>query len=273
MLVQRKLLNRFDRRRLRRKARRLIFDFDDAVMFRDSNSPRRSSWVRRAGFRRMISGADLVIAGNEYLADLARLGGVPVRVLPTPIDLSPFPDRPREGGGEVVGWMGTRSNFVYLRAVEEPLRSLSRARPGFVFRVVSDGRPELSGVSLACPPWSQESEVRDLRGFDVGIMPLLDDEWTRGKCALKILQYFAACLPVVCSPVGANREAVSEGVSGFFARSSREWEERIGELLDSPGQRREMGRAGRRTVEERYSLSTLAPRFAALLRGDLMPLG
>ncbi len=268
MLVHRKLLNPFDFRRLRRKARRLIFDFDDALIYRDSNSPRRFSLSRRAGFRRLVSGVDLVIAGNEYLADLARPQGRPVRVLPTPVDLAPFPDRPAGEQSEVVGWMGTKSNFVYLRLAEEALRRLSRSRPGFVFRTVSDGDPALPGVRLDARRWSLESEVRELRGFGLGIMPLFDDEWARGKCALKILQYFAAFLPVVCSPVGANREAVSEGISGRFARSPGEWEEAIVSLLRSPEERARMGRAGRRLVEERYALLVLAPRFAALLRGE-----
>lgn len=266
VLVHRCLLNPFDFRRLRRAARRLVFDFDDALMYRDSNSPRRLSWQRRAGFRRMISEADLVIAGNEYLAGLASRGSGAVRVLPTPVDLAPFPDRPQKGRGMVVGWMGTKSNFIYLGLVEEPLRNLSRARPGFVFQVISDGLPALSDVPLVPQRWSLQSEVRDLLGFDVGIMPLLDDEWTRGKCALKILQYFAAFLPVICSPVGTNCEVVKDGVSGIFARSPREWEEGIAGLLDSPERRETMGLSGRRLVEEKYSLAVVAPRFAALLR-------
>jgi len=273
VVVHRKLFNPLSLRRLRRRSRRLIFDFDDAIMFRDSNSPRRSSWQRRFAFRRMISQADLTIAGNDYLAGLASRGGGRVRVQPTPVDLALFPARPGGGGGRVVGWMGTKSNFLYLRLVSEPLRNLSRARPGLVFRVISDGVPALPGVPVAAERWSLLTEARDLAAFDVGIMPLIDDEWTRGKCAFKILQYFAASLPVVCSPVGTNREVVSEGVNGRFARSSREWEDALGALLESPETRERMGRAGRRLVEERYSLAVMAPRFAALLRGDLMPLG
>ncbi|MCX6348912.1 MAG: glycosyltransferase family 4 protein [Candidatus Aureabacteria bacterium] len=270
-LVHRKLLNYFDFRRLRRSARRLIYDFDDAVMFRDSNSPRRTSRVRLSSFRRMAGGSDLVIAGNEYLAAFARPLNARVHVLPTPVDLSRFPDRPAPGAGTTAGWMGTKSNFIYLGLAEEALRRLTRSRPGFVFAAISDEAVEMPGIAVVRKEWSLEDEVNDLRKFDVGIMPLFDDEWAKGKCALKILQYFAAFLPVVCSPVGTNREVVSEGVNGFFARDPRKWEEKIKILLDSPETREKMGRAGRRLVEEKYALSVVAPRFAVLLRGEDLP--
>ncbi len=266
VILHRKLLNRFDFHRLRRRARRLIYDFDDAVMFRDSNARRLRSRMRWRKFRRLVAGADLVIAGNEYLRGLAAPRCRKVAVIPTAIDLTPFPEDPAPGAGTTIGWMGTGSNFIYLSLIEAALSSLIRSRPGVSFQIVSDARPLLPGVPVMVKKWTRDEEVSDLTGFDIGIMPLFDDPWAEGKCALKILQYSAAFLPVVCSPVGANREVIREGVNGFFARSPEEWRRRLEELLDSAPLREEMGRAGRKIVEERYSVAILAPRMEKLLR-------
>ncbi|MFH1037891.1 MAG: glycosyltransferase family 4 protein [PVC group bacterium] len=266
VVLHRKLLNRSDFRTLRRLARRLIYDFDDAVMFRDSNARRLESRMRRRKFQRLVSGADLVIAGNEYLRRWAAPHCHKVAVIPTAVDLSPFPPAPVGGTGGTIGWMGTGSNFVYLSLVESVLESLIRSRPGVSFQVVSDAKPVFRGLPAGVKKWSRDEEVPDLTGFDIGIMPLLDDPWAAGKCALKILQYSAAFLPVVCSPVGANREVIRDGVNGYFARVPSEWRRRLEDLLDSAERREEMGRAGRKIVEEGYSVSVMAPRLCRALR-------
>lgn len=267
VILHRKLLRPGEFRLLRRSARRLIYDFDDAVMFRDSNAPRQGSRQRHSRFRRLVSGADLVLAGNEYLGRLAAAaGGRPV-IFPTVVNVASFPPRPPGGeGGEVVGWMGSASNFVYLRELANPIRSLLAPRPGLIFRVVADRPPELDGLPADYRPWSEDREAAELYGFSVGVMPLLDDPWTRGKCAFKLLLYGAASLPAVASPVGANRDVIQEGVTGYFARNPEEWLRRLEELLASPARREEMGRAARRLVEERYSLAAAVPRLAGVIR-------
>lgn len=266
VILHRKLLNRFDYARLRHAARRLIYDFDDAVMFRDSNAPRLESGMRRRKFQRQVTGADLVITGNSYLARWASAYNRKVTVIPSVVDLAPFPGEPVPGSGKTIGWMGTGSNFVYLSMVRPALELLIRDHPEVTFRVVSDETPDLPGLPVVSKRWSRAEEVSDLTGFEIGIMPLLSDPWTKGKCALKILQYGAAFLPVVCSPVGANLEVVEEGVNGYFAGSPAEWKERLEELLGSPEKREEMGRAARKIVEERYSLTVMAPRLARVLK-------
>ncbi len=267
VILHRKLLRRGEFRLLRRAARRLIYDFDDAVMFRDSNASRPNSSQRRRRFERMVQGADLVLAGNEYLSrQAAAAGGRPV-IFPTVVDVASFPSRTPAGeSGEVIGWMGSASNYVYLSELIAPLRSLLAARPNLIFRAVADRPPDLDGIPVDYRPWSEEQEAAELGGFSVGVMPLLDDPWTRGKCAFKLLQYGAASLPAVASPVGANRDVIQEGVTGYFARNPEEWQGRLEELLDSPARREEMGRAARRLVEERYSLAAAVPRLAGIIR-------
>ncbi len=266
VFLHRKLLNSVDYRVLKKHARRLIYDFDDALIYRDSNAPEQSSRTRQKKFKRLVSGADLVIAGSNYLSDLARPWRREIAVLPTVVDLADYPTEPAAGSGKVIGWMGTKSNFIYLDLLRPALGELSRADPEIEFSVVSNGTPDLPGVRFGEKPWSREEEVSDLLSFDVGVMPLLDDPWTRGKCALKIIQYFAAFLPVVCSPVGANLEVVEEGVSGCFARDEKGWREGLKLLLGSAGVREEMGRAGRKLVEEKYSLVVAVPRLVKLLK-------
>ncbi len=266
VILHRKLLGRADFRRLRREALRLIYDFDDAVIFRDSNASRFDSRRRRQRFRRLAGEADLVLAGNEYLSRQASSAGGRVELFPTVVDTEAFPARRPEGGRPVIGWMGTSSNFVYLSLIREPIRFLLRSRPETVFRVVADGPPDLPGLPVDYRQWTREGETAELAGFSIGVMPLLDDPWTRGKCALKLLQYGAASLPSVASPVGANRAVVREGETGYFARTGEEWRTRLEELLGSPEKRERMGRAARRLVEEKYSRAAAVPRLARIIR-------
>jgi len=266
VILHRKLLRRGDLGRLRSAARRLIYDFDDAVMFRDSNASRQASRQRQTRFRRLVRAADLVLAGNEYLKELtAATGGRPV-VFPTVVDTGAYPPRTNREREEVIGWMGSSSNFVYLSGIIPPLKALLASRPGLSFRVVADRPPGFGGLPVDYRPWAEESEVAELKEFSIGVMPLLDDPWTRGKCAFKLLQYGAASLPSVASPVGANRSVIREGVTGYFAGSPEEWRKRLEELLDDRGRRENMGRAARRLVEERYSLSAAVPLLARFIR-------
>ena len=242
---------------LRRAGGGFTFDFDDALMFRDSSRVRQRSWQRRARLRRMVRGATRVIAGNRTLADWAATAGARVTVVPTVIDLAGFPDRPPEPGPPVAGWIGSRPNLPYLEAILPRLAGLRQAR----IRVVCDAPPRAKGIPIDFRPWSLERETEDLRSFRVGLMPLPDDPWTRGKCALKILQCFAAFVPVVCSPVGANAEIVREGENGLFARSPAEWIGAIEQILGDEPLRRRMATAARETVAAGYSVAAHLDRF------------
>lgn len=268
VVVHRALLRWSEVRLLCRVAPRYIFDFDDALMFRDSAARRHDSWQRQFRFARMVRHAGHVVAGNTYLARQAARYQPHVTVIPTPIDLAQYPSSTEHAREPVVGWMGTRINLMYLQPLAAALGRLAGVYPEVRVKIVSDGVPVLPGVPVIAKQWSAGDELDDLHSFRVGIMPLPDDPWTRGKCALKLLQYMAAGVPVVCSPVGANTDIVDDGHNGYFARSDDEWVRRIGALLDDPARCRELGAAGRRTVAERYSVTAQLDRFLSVLAGS-----
>lgn len=252
--------------RLAARARRLAFDFDDAI---DRPPPSRTPDPRivahyRARFRRMIDAADLCICGNRTLA--AMVGERPHVVVPTAVDTDRFrPGAVAPPAGPSVGWVGHSDNLRYLEALTEPLKALADAHRGFELVVVADRPPVLPGVPVTFRRWSLDRELEDFGGFAVGLMPLADDEWTRSKCAFKALQYMALGIPTVLSPVGANAEAVEHGRDGLHASDPREWFTSIDGLLRHPERAAALGRSGRARVEERYSASRIGPVLARIL--------
>jgi glycosyltransferase involved in cell wall biosynthesis len=265
-VVHRKLLRWPDLAALRRRNRRLVFDLDDAVMFRATGRRRQRSFLRAWRLSRMLRRSFLFLAGNSYLASWAPRR-LPVVLRPTPVEPGRF--RPRSEWPEranVVGWIGTAATLPYLRGLLPALRELARRRSDLVLRVVGPEPEGLEGPSVEHVPWTEEGEAGALASLDVGVLPLPDDPWTRGKCAFKALQYMAAGLPVVASPVGMNGEVVADGATGFLATEPGEWVERLDALLDDAGSRETMGRAGRARVEERWSHETLTPPLARTLR-------
>jgi len=269
VLVQKKLFRPWEIARLARKAI-LIYDFDDMVMLpgREKYQVDRSpSGPRLRRFERTLAASRLVIAGSDYLRGQTGDYRDRVVVIPTPVDAGRQPVKRigPESDAPVLGWIGTKGNLHYLDDLSGVFRRLAERYPGMRLKVVSDAGIEPEGVPVDFKPWRLEEEADDLLGFDIGLMPLKDDPWTRGKCGFKLLQYMAAGLPVLASPVGANLEIVRQGVNGYLASSESEWESRLAELMDSTELRREMGLAGRRIVEERYDLAGRAEAFARCL--------
>jgi glycosyltransferase involved in cell wall biosynthesis len=246
-----------------------VVDYDDATFHRydrSSNPLLRYVWPRKIDA--VMRGAALVVAGNQYLAERARAAGARrVEVLPTVVDPARYPVRARLAGQPfTVGWMGTPVTQRYLAPLAATLAGLV-AEGGWVRLVGADRVPEgLPSGSIELRPWAEQSEAEDILAFDVGIMPLDDTEWERGKCGYKLLQYMAAGRPVVASPVGVNPEIVEPGVTGFLAGTPEEWRSALTRLRDDPALRARMGEAGRRRVEAAYSLDLAEPRLRALLR-------
>lgn len=251
----------FAERRLRRAGRRFTIEFDDAIYL---------TWRHGAKMKELCRLADRVVVGNRHLAEWARAQGADAVVVPTTIDLARYgpaiepsergPDRPF-----VVGWIGLPYNFPALETLAEPLRRLA-ARFPLELRVISAGAPKLSGVPIRAIPWTEAGEVERIREFDVGVMPLIDDEWSRGKCAYKILQYFACGVPVVASPVGVNEEIVEDGRNGLLARTPNAWYETLSRLRDDLALRRKLAAAGRETVERDFSRGAWTPKLAQAWR-------
>jgi hypothetical protein len=269
VLVHRVLMRLFDLCCFRYYARDYVFDFDDAIFFRDSSQKRGfHSWQRLLRFQRMTRAARGVIAGNAYLGAWAARYNRKVTVLPTTVELRDYSlTRIEDRREPILGWIGTQSNLPYLEAITGALTRVGGSALHPKLKIVCDRFPEFPGIEVIQKPWTLAEEAADVGSFQVGLMPLPDDPWTRGKCALKILQYMAAAVPVVCSPVGANLEVIQEGESGYFARTDDEWAAHLERLLSDPAERLRCGTAGRRRVEQHYSTQGSVERFLAALTG------
>lgn len=247
--------------------RPVALDIDDAV------------WLMRP-FRR-VSGevavarlarkSTVVIAGNAYIADHVSQYTDRIAIVPTAIDTDRFQPSlaSREGAPFVIGWTGSSSNAGYLRMVQSPLAAFLRSHPDARLHVVSDWAPDLSEIpsgQLDYTPWTPEVEAVSLRDMDVGIMPLTDDAWTRGKCSFKMLQYMATGLPVVVSPVGMNAQILAQADVGLAASTVDDWHDALASMYQSPYERARYGCAGRSLAVTCYGRRAIARRLANILR-------
>jgi glycosyltransferase involved in cell wall biosynthesis len=253
---------------IRSRGRALVYDFDDAIFRLHSAAANQPfTWLKAPGKTATLCRmADHVVVGNEFLAAYARDANDRVSIVPSSIDTERCRPLSRPPNDRlVVGWMGSSTSQTHLEAAAPTLRAILAAR-AVELRVVSNRRPTLPGVDHTWRPWSAETEARELAGFDIGIMPMPDDDWARGKCALKALQYMAMGVSTVASAVGTNRDVIEHGRNGLLAVTAPEWVECISRLADNAGLRREIGVAGRRTVEDRYSMTKSAEKFERVLR-------
>ncbi len=247
-----------------------VMDIDDAWYLRyGAHRLAPVRWLLDGKLERLARGARLVVAGNHYLADWARdCGAGEAMVLPTVIDLGRYPPPqpppwPPGGRALTVGWMGSPSSASYLTLATD---ALARLADQVRLRVVGAGDLTLPGVNVEYAPWSEATEVVELAGFDIGIMPLADGPWERGKCGYKLIQYMAAGRPVVASPVGVNAVLVRDGENGFLAEDEAGWVHALERLATDGDLRNRMGIAGRRLVEARYTQQRILPRLAGALR-------
>jgi glycosyltransferase involved in cell wall biosynthesis len=245
-----------------------VFDFDDAT-FLPAYHPanRRWAWMRPLSrIDEVARRATAVIAGNEYLASWARERNTDVTIIPTPVDTVRHMLRSPHAltSPVVIGWVGSSTTAPYLRIVDRALGRLMARRDVIIRIVGGQYRNDRARVEVA--PYDLEREPRELERFDIGILPEPDDPWTRGKGAFKALLYMATGVPVVASRVGVNPDVIEHGVTGFCVDGDDEWVDALDRLAGDPQLRQRMGLAGRRRVEERYSLTVLAPRLAGVLR-------
>jgi glycosyltransferase involved in cell wall biosynthesis len=246
-----------------------IFDVDDAIYVRKprrlGEMPDESAW-RKQKFAATCRWVDAVAAGNNVLAAVARASANEVAVLPTAIDTASYiPSTALASDPPTIAWIGSPENLIYLDMIRPALARLTKRHPALRLRVICSEFPDWSDVTVERVPWSSATEAQSLAGAHLGVMPLTDDAWSRGKCAFKLLQYMAAALPCVASPVGANTEAVLDGVNGFHATDVDEWERGLERLIVSPELRASFGAKGRAHVEERYSLRSYRENYLALL--------
>lgn len=252
------------------RGRPLVLDFDDAIFH---NYDRHRNPLLRALFGRKIDrlmqSASLVVVGSPYLGERARAAGARwVEWLPTVVDHGRYPLAPgtddREGRPLRIGWIGSPATAHYVQRLAAPLAALSRQRP-VVLHLIG-ARAELPGVEVLSVPWSEAGEAQAIAALDIGVMPLPDTPWERGKCGYKLIQYMACGLPVIASPVGANPTIVEHGVDGFLAADDDAWLAALTQLADAPNLRQQMGARGRAKVAARFSLQAAAPQLAGWLR-------
>jgi glycosyltransferase involved in cell wall biosynthesis len=250
-------------------SRGLIFDVDDAIYVRKprrlGDVPDESAW-RKKKFAATCRWADAVAAGNDVLAGVARTSAREVVVLPTSIDIASYqPTTAGPSDPPSVAWIGSPENLIYLDMIRPALARLTKRHPALKLRVICSEFPQWGDVAVERVAWSSATEAQSLAGAHIGVMPLTDDAWSRGKCAFKLLQYMAAALPCVASPVGANTEAVLDGINGFYATDVDEWERSLERLIVSPQLRASFGEKGRAHVQERYSLRAYRDNYLSLL--------
>jgi glycosyltransferase involved in cell wall biosynthesis len=255
-------------RLLARRGVRYVVDYDDAL-FHQYDQHRRGLVRSLLGDKiaSVMRGARLVTVGNEYLADYAAHAGAKwVEQVPTVVDLRKYARRPADnaGGTVTIGWIGSPATAKYLDAVAGPLAQVCRST-GARVRLIGAGAATLPGVPVDLLAWDEATETLNIAEFDIGIMPLADGPWERGKCGFKLIQYMACGVPVVASPVGVNRRIVEPGVHGFLASSSQQWVQALTDLVQDASLRARMGAEGRRRVENFYSTQVVAPRLARLL--------
>ena len=266
VLLHKKALNFWEAYVLQKNARKIIYDFDDAIMF-SPGKPESNKTSHFRLFERTVRIADCIIAGNEYLADHAGQFCSNVNVLPTGLNTKPYMSSSvkRHDSKIRLGWIGSRSTLKYLQEICPGLETTAREDIRLVLRVIADDFPILNYMKLEKYPWSLETQAADLLACDIGLAPLPDNRFTRGKCGFKILQYFAAGLPVIASPVGVNRDLIEKSGAGILASTPKQWQDAIVNLAQHPELREQMGQKARQFIKQ-YDTEILAEKFCHIIQ-------
>ncbi|MHC4359495.1 MAG: glycosyltransferase [Planctomycetota bacterium] len=269
--LHKKCLNFFDAHTLRKHSNRIIYDFDDGVMY----SPHRPESDRSSHFRlfrRTAKLADMIIAGNAYLAEHASRFNANVKILPTGVEAQRYrlDARPKGDGKIRLVWIGSKSTLGYLTEIRPALEKVGAGFENVVLRIICDAFFDLQDMEVEKSQWSLESQTVDLATCDIGLAPLPDNRFTRGKCGYKILQYAASALPVIASPVGVNPEYTIENTTGFLASDIWQWVNRISKLIEDEELRKKMGRAGLAHAKK-FDVSVAGEKLIALIKENNEP--
>lgn len=252
----------FFERMFRKSGAKLVFDFDDAIWHFDvSEANRRLGWLKNPSkTSKIINLSDHIVAGNSYLADFAKQNNSRVSIIPTTIDTEyhkPSDPINYNKSSICIGWTGSLTTIKHFRLAEPFLLKLKEKYGSLLtFKLIGDVNYVNEELGIRGVPWSLKNEVEELREIDIGIMPLPDDEWSKGKCGFKGLQYMAMEIPPVMSSVGVNLEIISNGENGFLATNEEDWISKISLLIENPELRRAIGRKARQTVIDRYSVDS-----------------
>ncbi len=256
-----------------RWSRKMVFDFDDAIFLPSPFATRKlSAQALSSRFQKIVGCADLVLAGNGFLAQEATKFVSRVEVLPTVVDSQRFFSKAtklrgtdKKAGELVIGWMGSPTTAFYLDDIREVIVQLSR-KFMIQWNFVGAGAWAMEDTHVTVEPWKYETEVAKLQSFDIFISPLRATSWENGKCGLKTLTAMSAGLPVIASAVGVHKDIIQDGANGFLAASPSEWKEKLSRLLSDPSLRAQLGGAARKTIQQNYDLTLAAHRLAEILK-------
>lgn len=238
---------------------KLVFDFDDAIWLSNvSEANKKWNWLKNPSkTRKIITIADMVFAGNEYLANYAKETNNNVKIIPTTVDANRHVKKNTKNGDEriCIGWTGSITTIQHFEYAIPFLTKIKRKyKDQIEIKVIGDSSYTNLELDIHGIAWSKDTEINELSSFDIGIMPLPNDEWSNGKCGLKGLQYMAIAIPTIMSPVGVNTEIISDGENGFLANSDDEWIIKIEALIESKELRSKLGEKGRDTIIKKYSV-------------------
>jgi glycosyltransferase involved in cell wall biosynthesis len=249
---------------------RLIYDFDDSIWLLDvSEANKALAWLKRPEkVMRIMSYADIVVAGNSYLANFAGQFNKNVRIIPTTVDLNQYTRVQKDRTDKIcIGWSGSVTTIKHFElAVPVLLKLKQKYGEQLLIKLISNTYYYNEALGLEGILWTAETEIRELSQFDIGIMPLPDDKWAKGKCGLKGLQYMALEIPTIMSPVGVNTEIIRDGENGYLASTEEEWIAKLSLLIESEELREKIGKAGRVTVEQNYSVDAQKENYLQLFK-------
>ena len=247
----------------------IIYDFDDSIWLPNTSAQNLMAaglkYHGKVGY--ICKWSQVISAGNEYLAAYARThSAAKIVVNPTTIDTHNLHNqiKDQETKEVVIGWTGTHSTLHYLKPIEKVMWQIAEKHPQVRFNIISNQPPDLDIPRLKFIPWNKEREIEDLLTFNIGIMPLSQDQWSEGKCGFKALQYMALGIPPIVSPVGVNKEIIQHRQNGFIANTSAEWLKYLNQLIEQEGLRKEVGEKARQTVSGRFSVEANAANFLGL---------
>lgn len=245
----------------------IIFDFDDAIFIQNFNPVNKiySFLKSPSKTKKIIKMASSVIVANRFLQEYAHKFNSHIYILPTSIDTERFKLPERISCNLEIGWVGSPTTAPYLNIVSDVIKKLSK-KYDFIFKVVGvKNKTSIPGVRLEYYDWQLDREIQDFQNIDIGIYPLPDTIWAKGKAGFKAIQYMAVGVPVVASAVGMAKEIIEDGINGFLANSYEEWIEKISKLIENPDLRKRIGLAGRKTVEKNFSVEANAPKFLKII--------
>lgn len=245
--------------------KKIIYDFDDAIWIDNTSDTNHfiSKIKRHSKVASICKWSSMVMCGNDFLMDFAKKHNTNVVYMPTTIDTQTTHNQSKQHQNEsiTIGWTGTHSTIKYLYSIEDILFNLQK-KLNFKFIVISDHPPLFKNLEASFIPWNKDEEINDLLKLDIGIMPLVDNEWAQGKCGFKALQYMALEIPCIISPVGVNTRIIDPAVNGYLARTNEEWENYLTEMIHSKEMRIQFGKAGKKTILENYSVLAHRENFA-----------